>query len=375
MTSDDKRDLTSASAESTEASTAKDVHSDQTVSTATKQQQSSKTDSEATTDSVAVSAAKKEAESGTSKETKVDTLTPSQRFRIYNNNIKDGLQNGIQFTKYLDQLTETQDTDELLDSATHLFDFKMDTAFVTFPHQYTASDYYLLFMSRLLEIHEEKGLILTSAADHEELSVTFDALGTQPDFKFVLVGGRNGGAFFTDKASGLHLFYMNLERQQIRFNSKAFTDLFAVALADQPADKKMAAIDTLITFAKDLQRDYHFTADYNLLETDNNAEYQTKHPALPAGTVDKLFVASADSHYMLQNAPAGNGAIIDLEDDLVFGIADAGTQTAPKWVITTTDPKNQISLMAVLLNYDFIRQWYLANRDDLEIQSDPLIFA
>ena len=125
MTSDDKRDLTSASAESTEASTAKDVHSDQTVSTATKQQQSSKTDSEATTDSVAVSAAKKEAESGTSKETKVDTLTPSQRFRIYNNNIKDGLQNGIQFTKYLDQLTETQDTDELLDSATHLFDFKM----------------------------------------------------------------------------------------------------------------------------------------------------------------------------------------------------------------------------------------------------------
>ena len=230
-------------------------------------------------------------------------------------------------------------------------------------------------MSRLLEIHEEKGLILTSAADHEELSVTFDALGTQPDFKFVLVGGRNGGAFFTDKASGLHLFYMNLERQQIRFNSKAFTDLFAVALADQPADKKMAAIDTLITFAKDLQRDYHFTADYNLLETDNNAEYQTKHPALPAGTVDKLFVASADSHYMLQNAPAGNGAIIDLEDDLVFGIADAGTQTAPKWVITTTDPKNQISLMAVLLNYDFIRQWYLANRDDLEIQSDPLIFA
>lgn len=303
------------------------------------------------------------------------TLSPSQRFRIYNNNLKAGLKNGLAFTDRLDQLTETSDTDELLASATALFTFHLDTAFVTFPHQYSAADYYLLFMGRLLELHRQAGITLSSAAEHEELSLTVDALGDQHAFKFVLVGGQNGGAFFTDKHSGLHLFYMNLERQQVRFNSKAFTDLFAIELADQPVEQRMTAIKTLILFAKDLEQDYDFSADYNLLETDNQARYLTKHADLPAGTVDKLFVASADSHYMLQNAPSGQGAMIELADGTVFGIANAGDDNAPKWVITVTDKNDAISLMAILLNYDFIRQWYLANRDDLEIQSDPLIFA
>ncbi|MGV0168691.1 hypothetical protein ACRYI5_08805 [Furfurilactobacillus sp. WILCCON 0119] len=302
-------------------------------------------------------------------------LSPSQRFRIYNNNIKDGIRNGIKFTQHLDQLTETTSTDELLVAATALFSFTMDTDFVTFPHQYSAADYYLLFMGRLLELHDQTGLSLTSAADHEELSMSLAALGDKPAFKFVLVGGHNGGAFFTDRASGLHLFYLNLERQQLRFNSKAFVDLFAVTLNDQVAADRMAGINALITFAKDLEHDYDFSVDYNLLEATNGTQYKTKHAILPAGTVDRLFVASADSHYMLQNAPEGNGAVIELEDGLVFGIVNAGSVTEPRWVMTTTDPDNNVSLMNVLLHYKFICQWYLDNRADLEIQSDPLIFA
>lgn len=302
-------------------------------------------------------------------------LTPSERFRIYNDSIKDGLRNGIQFTKHLDQLTETSDTKELLDAATKLFDFTMNTDFVNFPHQYSAADYYLLFMGRLLELHAQKGVILQSASDHEELSMHFAALGVQPAFKFVLVGGTNGGAFYTDKTSGLHLFYLNLEHKQLRFNSKAFTDLFAVSLATQTVTDRMNAIDSLITFGKDLEKDYNFSVDYNLLAAENGAQYATRHAVLPEGTVDKLFVASADSNYMLQNAPEGHGAIIELDDGLTFGVAQTGTETAPQWVLTTEDSAGKISLMQVLLQYDFIREWYLANRSDLEIQSDPLIFA
>ncbi|GEK28312.1 hypothetical protein [Furfurilactobacillus siliginis] len=302
-------------------------------------------------------------------------LTPSERFRIYNDNIKDGLRNGIQFTKHLDQLTETNDTDDLLAAATKLFDFTMNTDFVNFPHQYSAADYYLLFMGRLLELHAQSGVVLQSASDHEELSMHFAALGAQPTFKFVLVGGTNGGAFFTDKSSGLHLFYLNLEHKQLRFNSKAFTDLFAVSLISETVADRMKAINSLITFGKDLEKDYHFSVDYNLLAVENNVRYPTRHAILPAGTVDKLFVASADSNYMLQNAPEGHGAIIELDDGLTFGVAQTGTETAPQWVLTTEDSDGKISLMQVLLQYDFIREWYLANRSDLEIQSDPLIFA
>src|SRR5699024_6001119 len=96
------------------------------------------------------------------------TLTTSGRLLNYNEAIKDGLQTGLTFTKLMDQLIRTTDPNELVDAATQLADFKLDSDYVTFPHQYSNADYYLLFMSRMLELHDQGSQVILQSRDHRE---------------------------------------------------------------------------------------------------------------------------------------------------------------------------------------------------------------
>jgi len=88
------------------------------------------------------------------------TLTTSGRLLNYNEAIKAGLQTGLHFTELMDQLIKTTDPDKLVEAATQLADFQLDSDYVTFPHQYSNADYYLLFMSRMLELHDQGNQVM-----------------------------------------------------------------------------------------------------------------------------------------------------------------------------------------------------------------------
>lgn len=304
------------------------------------------------------------------------TLTTSGRLLNYNEAIKDGLQTGITFTKLMDQLIRTTDPDELVDAATQLADFKLDSDYVTFPHQYSNADYYLLFMSRMLELHDQGSQVIVQSRDHhEELIQQLTSLGDRGSFNFRVESSENGGVFYRERTTGQSLFYLNLERKMFRFNSHALTQLFIIDLHDTvPAETVKTSVQVLIDFARYLKQDYGYSVDFNILDAANRQNYAVRAADLPAGIVDRLFVAAAKNEYMLTNGVNGNGAEIALDDGVVVDIFNNQLEGQPEWVLTVHDDEQKISWFDVLLKYPFMRDWYLENLTDLEIKSDPLIF-
>lgn len=311
------------------------------------------------------------------KETLPGGISPSLSLVGYNEEIKQGLQNVIIFTQWVDQLLLTQSPTELLQAANTLFTFKLDTKMVTFPHQYNMSDWYLLFMTRLLEIHNIDKFSLASAQDHEELGLFLEGADTMVRFQFTIVNDGNGGAFFTEVDSGNRLFYLNLERKQLFFNSRDITNLFIVKLRKQAsAAKLMTAVHTLMEFAQFLEADFGFMVDYNILEITNGYHYEVTAPELSAGVLDKLFVLSAESDYIMQNATTGIGAHMALHEGTKIDIMQTHAATGrDEWHLEVTDDRSVLSWLDILMDYDFIRAWYLRDREQLEIMSNPLIFG
>ena len=305
------------------------------------------------------------------------TLTTSGRLLNYNEAIKSGLETGLTFTKLMDQLIKTHDADELVAAATQLADFKLDSDYVTFPHQYSNADYYLLFMSRMLELHDQgKHVMVQSRDHHEELTQQLTPLGDRGTFSFRVETSENGGVFYRERATGQSLFYLNLERKMFRFNSHALTQLFIIDLHDTvPADTVKASVQILVDFARYLKEDYGYSVDFNVLDAANQQNYAVRSADLPAGVVDRLFVAAAKNDYMLTNGVNGNGAQIQLDKNVVVDIFNNQLEGQPEWVLTVHDDNQKVSWFDILLRYPFMRDWYLENLDDLEIVSDPLIFS
>ncbi|NLR09629.1 MULTISPECIES: hypothetical protein [Lactobacillaceae] len=305
------------------------------------------------------------------------TLTTSGRLLNYNEAIKDGLQTGLTFTKLMDQLIRTTDPNELVDAATQLADFKLDSDYVTFPHQYSNADYYLLFMSRMLELHDQGSQVILQSRDHrEELTQQLTTLGDRGTFNFRVETSENGGVFYRERATGQSLFYLNLERKMFRFNSHALTQLFIIDLHDTvPAETVKTSVQVLLDFARYLKEDYGYSVDFNILDAANRQNYAVRAADLPAGIVDRLFVAAAKNDYMLTNGVNGNGAEIALDEGVVVDIFNNQLAGQPEWVLTVHDDEQKISWFDVLLKYPFMRDWYLENLTDLEIKSDPLIFG
>jgi len=305
------------------------------------------------------------------------TLSTHGKLSMFNEGLKSGLANGQKFTKLMDQLIDTTDGEALLSAAKELADFKLDSAYVTFPHQYQNADYYLIFMSRLLSMHQDEHAILNTRAHSEALYHVFEALTDDYTFLYQVVDSDKGGAYYQEQTTGENLFYIHLERRLLRINSTAFTNLFInkLLLKGVGVDQINIVLATLINFGHYLQDDFGFNVDFNILDVANAAKYEVHAANLDGEIVDKLFVAAAEKDYMLQNSPQGHGAQIQLPDDLTVDIFDAGTDGNAKWVITVHDADQRVSWFDVLLHFDFMRDWYLENIDALAIKADPLVFA
>ena len=296
---------------------------------------------------------------------------------MFNEGLKKGLANGEKFTALMDQLIDTTDGEVLLTAAQKLADFKLDSAYVTFPHQYKNADYYLIFMSRLLGMHADEQATLHTRPHSEALYHVFDALSDDYTFLYQVVDGDNGGAYYREQTTGEKLFYIHLERRLLRFNSTAFTNLFInkLLLKGTGVDQINTVLATLINFGHELQNDFGFNVDFNILDVNNAARYELRQADLNGEVLDKLFVLAAEHDYMLRNSPSGHGAEIELPGDLVVDVFDAGALETAKWVLTVRDSDQRVSWFDVLLHFDFMRDWYLGNIEALEIKADPLVFA
>ncbi|RRK09527.1 hypothetical protein D1831_12275 [Lactiplantibacillus garii] len=305
------------------------------------------------------------------------TLSTHGKLTMFNEGLKSGLANGEKFTALMDQLIDTTDGEVLLGAAQKLADFKLDSAYVTFPHQYKNADYYLIFMSRLLGMHHDEKPILNSQRQSESLYHVYEDLTDDYTFLYQVVTNANGGAYYREQTTGENLFYIHLERRLLRFNSTAFTNLFInkLLLKGTGVDQINAVLATLIKFGHCLRDDFGFNVDFNILDVDNAAKYELRAANLDAAIVDKLFVSAAQHDYMLRNSQHGHGAQIELRTGLLVDIFDTGANGGTKWVLTVHDPKQEVSWFDVLLHFDFMRDWYLDNIDSLEIKADPLVFA
>ena len=302
------------------------------------------------------------------------TLSTSGRLLSYNNAVKEGLKTGQQFTELMDQLINTKDPKKLVEAAQTLSVFELDSDYVTFPHQYNNADYYLIFMSRLLELHDQgEAITLESHEDDQHLTQQIAALGDLGVFAFVGANDSNGGVYYQDRVTNETLFYLNLSRRMMRFNSSAITKLFVETYADKiEKDQLLTATDLLIAFGQALKTDFGFDVDFNLLDTNNNEFYEFATSNLGSEVVDKLFVAAAQENYMLKHDK--DGAVLELAPDLTLKIASHNANGGAAWGLYVTDKDQSVSWFKVLQKYKLLRKCNLQNIGDLQIRSDSLVF-
>ncbi|KRN67710.1 hypothetical protein [Pediococcus cellicola] len=301
------------------------------------------------------------------------SLTTNGRLVAYSQSVKAGLQHGIEFTKLFDQLTNTTDPNELLAASTSLFDFQMDTEYVVYPHKYDANDYYLIFMSRLLELHDDKEAVLHSREDNlkaDTLFQTFPNIDDTEEFHFEQRPNQDG-AFYVEQNSHQVIFSLNLKEKTMYFNSDTITKLFITEWSGKSDNAAVSdAVDLFIEFGKYLVSDFGFNVDFNMLDAANDKKYVLAKADLSDQIMDKLFVVTADNQLMLQNMDEVQGAFLDLGNQIIFSLyKQNGADGSAHWVMTVQDPKEQYSLFDIFNQFAFLKKWFLDNLDDLQIGS------
>ena len=252
----------------------------------------------------------------------------------------------------MDQLIDTTDGETLLAAAQQLADFKLDTAYVTFPHQYQNADYYLIFMSQLLGMHSDEQAVLNSQRHTEALYHVYGALTDDYTFLYQVVNNGNGGAYYREQTTGENLFYIHLKRRSLRFNSSAFTNLFInkLLLKGTGVDQINTVLATLIKFGFAHKMILALTSTL-IFWTLLTRLKRTGRLIPDRAIVDKLFVSAAKNEHMLRNSQQGHGAQIELRAGLtvdIFDAAEAGG--SQQWVLTVHDPDQAVSWFDVLLH-------------------------
>ncbi|MBD5069320.1 MAG: hypothetical protein HDT50_03890 [Lactobacillus sp.] len=305
------------------------------------------------------------------------SLSTTGRLISYNDQLKESLSRGIQFTHVLDELINTDDKNVLIESVKTLTDYKLDTAYLVFPQQYSRADYYLIFLNRLLQLHKNEQVILQSSDHKNELYHEFPGINMEGYFTFHIDEHMPEGAYYVDKNTGLRLFYINFKRQLIRFNGSALTKLLVVKYGEKFDYKTVKHFEQyLVAIGKYFKEDYGFDVDFNLLDASNNASYQIVSDTEPRDALDKLFIISAQAGYMLV-AGRGNRAVLKLRNDVVIAIFEQDFVEElgdSRWVIKVHDDDHQVSWFDVLYKYEFVRDWYLENLSSLAIKSDERFF-
>ncbi|KRL98050.1 hypothetical protein [Liquorilactobacillus satsumensis] len=304
------------------------------------------------------------------------TLSTSGRLMAYNDQLKDSLKHGQVFTELLDTLIETTSATELLTAAQRLVAYQLDTSFVTFPQQYSQSDFYLIFLNRLLALHGRERVILQSSDRFHELYHEFLGINTHGYFVFQLEETAQRGAYYTEKNTGETLFYLNFEKQVLRFNSRALTQLLLVDYEGKVAETALRGFENyLLDIGKFLKEDFGFDTDFTLMDPSNSAVYQLADPNLSSTVLDKLFVETAKGGRILERGAEGE-AVLKLDDHVVVRLFSQETREneTDGWVLKVSDPEHKESWFDILLKYSFLRAWYLDNLASLEIRADSLYF-
>ena len=305
------------------------------------------------------------------------SLSTTGRLMSYNDQLKESLKRGIYFTKVLDELINTDDKNILLESVMTLTDYRLDTAYLIFPQQYSRADYYLIFLNRLLQLHQNEQVILQSSDHQNELYHEFPGINMEGYFTFKIDENMREGAYYVDKSTGARLFYINFKRQLIRFNSQALTDLLVVDYSGKFYYKTVKRFEEyLVVIGKYFKEDYGFDVDFNLLDTSNNASYQISSADEPREALDKLFIISADAGYMLVAGESGR-AVLQLKNNIVVSIlmqAEHADLNNASWVIKVHDEDHKVAWFDILYQYEFIKDWYLDNLTSLAIKSDERFF-
>lgn len=287
---------------------------------------------------------------------------PTKTVLEYNQRIKNSLKNGESFTNHLDTLLSTDDKQELLTSAQKLLNFNLNTDYLIFPKQYSRNDYYAIFMIRLLELSSQNELILKEIDNHLEIRIKH--IKTEISLYFEVQD--DGTADLLESDSNRKLFSLNFDKRKLLFDNTTLVDVFLDQLVNEQVSDKLKFMSSLIIFAKSMEKDYQFKVDYSILETSNEYEYSTNDYSDSKSIVDKLFVASADSNYMLETLNNKLGAKINLDGGLYLNIYNQKVDDKNNWKIKIQDENENISLLKVLIAYPFISKWYLENREILE---------
>lgn len=303
--------------------------------------------------------------------------TATDRVASLSQSIKKGLTAGEEYVDLLDQLCQTDSADELLDAVAKLVDLKLSNAFVEFPQHYVPQDYYLLFMGRLLDMHDNHALQIVEDSEHHTLSGKLGETEVETEFKFELPKQAGvAGAFFADQTDHETLFYLNPDEKILRFSNHALVNYFIVRQLKKVSDVALdAVVKPLMDFAHYLAEDLDFTVDYGILETANKTEFDLANPQLDLTVIDRLFVATTDTDQQLLNLPHNNGAELVLDRGIKLILSFDPADSTQSWFFRVVDPDSNYSFFFVLLHFKLVRDWYLDNREALHVQSAPLITA
>lgn len=293
--------------------------------------------------------------------------SPSGRLLALSDSFKDVLKLGKRYVDLLDQLAKTDEPKELLDAAEQLVSLDLDNAFINFPQHYQAADYYVLFMGRLLEMHQVKSVQVKEDGYHR-FDATIDSLGADSHFKFII--NENGDAAFTEEDQKQPLFYLNLKERFFRFNNRALVDYFIVYALNHHTDLELRdTVKPLIKFANELADKLNFKIDLGILDTQNERRFKLQRSDLQLTVIDRLFVKTAETDYMLMNLPHNSGAELLLDQGIKLDLSFNPDDYSQEWAFQVKDPGEQVSFFDILLHYNLIRQWYLGDRDSLAVES------
>lgn len=301
--------------------------------------------------------------------------TATEKVQALSDSLTDGLRIGEQYAGLLNDLCQKTDPQDLLSAVMKLNKINLSSPFVKFPQHYEPADYYLLFMGRLLELGNIQGMTLEEDNVSHRLSMACQHLSEETKFKFEL-DRNNGGAFFTEQEKHEPLFYINLEKKVLRFSNRALVNFFVIREAERYSDLDIqATLKILMDFTEILANELDFVNDLGILNPSNDVEFPLQAPELNKQIIDKLFVKTTDTDFMLLSMPKNNGALLNLDRQIRLTLFYDPDDYSQQWKFKVVDPDQQYSFFDVLLHYSIIREWYLNNREALAVRSDPLIFA
>lgn len=299
---------------------------------------------------------------------------PSEQLTALAHSFEHGLEIGQHYVELLTKLAQTDDAHALVTATTELVNLNLENAFVKFPQHYQVADYYLILMGRLLEMHSSADFKITEDPTSHHFYATISPLGEQVLFHFTK--DSEGNAAFTEVNGNELLFSLNLKHQMLRFNNEALINYFIIKGLKKYSDLDLrSAIKPLLLFAQALHDDLGFVIDRGILGTSNQQHYDLARPELSLTVIDRLFVATAETDYMLFNLPKNNGAELRLDRQVNLDLSFDPDDYSQQWFFSVQDPDDRVSFFDLVLHYQLIRDWYLNNRDELAVKSDPLMFA